>query len=106
MATCNEEIHVGDIGTAFRLNLLDDCLTAVDLTSYISLEVYFQKPDGTVLTKTGIPFGPPANGVVQYLTISGDLDTAGTWKIQAKVVLPGGTWSSSVEKFKVYTNLA
>ena len=106
MATCKEEIHVGDIGTAFRVTLLDDCLTAVDLTGFSSLEVIFQKPDGTNVTKTASVYeGLPQNGVVEYITIADDLDQVGTWKIQAKVVLPTGTWRSSIDKFKVYANL-
>jgi hypothetical protein len=29
----------------------------------------------------------------------------GKWKIQAKVALTTGTWSSNIETFRVYSNL-
>ncbi|MBT8448859.1 MAG: hypothetical protein KJO69_04170 [Gammaproteobacteria bacterium] len=104
MASCAEEIHVGDIGTVFRI-ALTDCDVAVDLTGATTLEIIFLKPDATSVTKTATLFGVATDGVIQYSTIADDLDTAGIWKMQAKITLPTGTWSSDVEKFRVYTNL-
>jgi len=39
------------------------------------------------------------------LTTAENVDMTGKWKIQAKVTLPTGTWSSNIEAFKVYPNL-
>jgi len=106
MASCGREVHVGDIGTAFRVTL-NDCDVVVDLTGQTTIEILFLKPDGTALTKTAsIYLGDPTLGIIEYLTVLGDLDQEGTWKIQGHVVLPTGEWHSDTEKFKVYTNLA
>jgi len=104
MATCIQEIHIGDIGTDFEIEL-KDCLTVVNISSATVKQIIFQKPTGEVLTKTAIFSTDGTDGKLRYITVANDLDLAGTWKIQAKVVLSSGTWSSNVEKFKVYSNL-
>ena len=105
MATCsNQEIHVGDIGTAFEVTL-EDCGSVVDLTGASSIQYIFATPSGATLTKVGNLLTDGTDGIVVYNTIADDLDEAGTWKIQVKVVLPTGTWSSNIEKFRVYPNL-
>lgn len=106
MASCKEEIHVGDIGTTFLITLTDDCTNAVDLTGWTTLSVYFEKPDKTSITRTAsISGGDPTLGLIEYATILDDLDQAGTWKVQAYVVLPTGSWKSNIDKFKVYPNI-
>jgi len=105
MATCGEEIHVGDIGTAFRVTLYD-CDVVVDLTGITTAEITFQKPDESTVTKTAsIYVGDPTLGVIEYITLANDLDQEGSWKLQAHVVIPTGEWRSDTEKFKVYANL-
>lgn len=104
MASCAEEIHEGDIGTIFTINLTD-CDVAVDLTGHTSLQIIFAKPDGTSVTKTASDSGTPTDGIITYTTISGDLDQDGVWRIQAKVTIPAGTFSSDIEKFRVYPNI-
>lgn len=102
MAT--REIHVGDIGTSFELTVYDDD-AVVDISTALDLKVLFLKPDGTVLTKSGVVLTDGTDGVVQYVSVDGDLDTAGRWEVQARVQLSTGTWSSDTHKFKVYANL-
>ena len=98
------EIHTYDIGTVFEVTLLDTDV-AVDVSAASSKEIIFLKPDGTSVTKTA-EFGTTGiDGIIKYTTIEDDLDTVGGWKLQAKVTLPTGTWSSDISKFKVYSNL-
>lgn len=99
-----QEIHVFDIGTSFELTVYED-ETVVNISSATTLEVLFQKPDGTVDTKTGVFLTDGTDGTVQYVTVSNDLNQTGTWKVQARVEFPTGTWSSDIQKFKVYANL-
>lgn len=99
------EIHLNDIGTAFRLTILDCDAVAIDISSAITKEILFQKPDGTSITQTATFLTDGTDGIVQYVTIANDLDQTGKWKIQAKVTLPTGTWSSNIETFRVYSNL-
>ena len=104
MPICTQEIHLNDIGTVFRLTIYDGS-SILDVSSASVKEIIFQKPDGTSVTKTAAFYTDGTDGIIQYTTIANDLDATGTWKIQAKVTLPGGTWSSCTQKFKVYANL-
>jgi hypothetical protein len=99
------EIHLNDIGTAFRLTILDCTDSFIDVSSALTKEIIFQKPDGTSVTKTASFYTDGSDGVIQYVTVADDLDTTGKWKIQAKVALTTGTWSSNIETFRVYSNL-
>ena len=103
------EIHLDDIGTAFRITLKDDDVI-VDLQATTVKNIIFTKPTvngiaGETVTKEAVFYTNGTDGVIQYITIADDLDVLGTWKIQAFITLPTGSWSSSIEKFKVYENL-
>jgi hypothetical protein len=104
MVTCVQEIHLGDIGTIFEIEL-KDCLNVLNISAATVKQIIFQKPTGASITKDASFSTDGADGKIRYVTVSGDLDVVGTWKIQAKVVLPTGTWSSNIDKFKVYSNL-
>lgn len=99
-----EEIHVGDTGTEFIVIAKSDTLV-LDISSATTKQLIFVKPDGTKLTKTATFYTNGTDGKLSYVTQSTDLDQQGSWKIQAKITLPSGTWSSSIGKFKVYANL-
>jgi len=102
--TCDAEIHVGDIGTAFEVTL-EDCDGIVDLTGVSTIEYRFKDPSGTTTLKSGSVLTDGTDGKVVYNTVDGDLPTPGGWELQVRVVLPTGTWHSNKEKFKVYPNI-
>ena len=45
------------------------------------------------------------DGKIKYTSVDGDFNEVGTWRIQAKVVMGGGTFRSDVGTFRVYENL-
>jgi hypothetical protein len=98
------DIQVNDIGTVFEILLTDEGI-ALDISSASEKVLYIKKPDGTVLTKTPTFVTDGADGKLQYAIIAEDLSLKGTYKLQAKITLPSGVWSSSVTSFKVLTNL-
>lgn len=98
------EIHVGDIGTVLRVTVQDDD-EVVDLSTATIKIIYLEKPAGTKLTKTAVFTTDGSDGKIQYVTIAGDLDAAGWWKIQAHVTLPAGSWYSDWQPFRVHANL-
>ena len=104
MATCGNEIHLYDIGTVFEVTLYE-CENTIDISVASTKKILFRLPDGSVLEKDGVFKTDGTDGILQYTTIEGDLIQKGTWKIQARITLPTGTWSSDTEKFKVYVNL-
>ena len=99
-----EEIHLDDVGTVFEVELQENDVT-LDISAATTKALLFQKPDGTVVTQTAAFTTDGSDGKIQYITVADDLDQSGNWKLQARVTLPTGTWSSSTSKFKVYGNL-
>jgi hypothetical protein len=100
------EIHVGDIGTTFEITMYDgDAI--VNLSGANTLQMFFLKPDGsTTLTKTATLVTDGTDGKLKYVTVANDLDTAGTWKIQARIQFDASNdWKSDISKFKVFPNI-
>jgi len=98
------EIHQNDIGTQFKCTIKDDT-TAVDVSSATTLQIIFTKPNGSQLTKDASFYTDGTDGIIYYNSVSGDLDTVGTWKLQGYVVLSSGSWKSDIKRFKVHRNL-
>ncbi len=93
--------HKNDIGTIFRFTIKDQDLNIVNIASATTLSVLFTKPDNTVVTKTGVLYTNGTDGIVQYITISGDLNLIGKWLAMVKVVIGTSTWSSDTIHFDV-----
>lgn len=104
MAT-TQEVHVGDIGTIFRVTLYDGT-SVVDLSSATEKLLVFQKPNRDSVAQTAAFYTDGTDGILQYQTVTDDLDMSGAWSIQAVVTLSSGKWSSSVGTFTVYDNIS
>lgn len=78
--------HVGDIGTVISFNTKED----LTLATVAALKV--EKPSGTQVTWTGYTADTTK---VEYITVAGDFDEAGTYKLHAYVELPSWTGSSN-----------
>lgn len=98
------EIHVNDVGTRFLATIKDDGVV-VDISTASSITMIFKKPDDEIVNKTGTPFSDGTDGKVYYDTLAGDLDEAGLYKLQAKVVLTNGTYYTDIYTFHVHCNL-
>jgi hypothetical protein len=105
--TCTnvDEVHINDIGTIFRMTLLDEDDNPVDLATTTQKQLIFKKPSGATLTKTAVFYTDGTDGIIQYTVVDGDLDELGEWKWQAYIVNPVGSWRSNIAKFRVYKNL-
>ena len=98
------EIHVGDIGTIFEVTLKDGT-AIVDVSGATAKSILLTDADNVVTEHTAAFKTDGVDGVIQYVTIAADLANAGGWKIQGRVTLATGTWSSDIAKFKVHANL-
>ena len=102
----SKNIHVGDIGTLFKVRIIDDILgTAIDISAATTKKIIFVKRD-----KSRVEFAADfttngSDGYIEYSTQSGDLDQAGSWRIQGKTIGPTYTNSSEVDSFLVLKNL-
>tara|TARA_Y100000296_G_C5025104_1_gene181858 strand:- start:45 stop:356 length:312 start_codon:yes stop_codon:yes gene_type:complete len=101
----SNEIHVNDVGTTFQLTFKDDG-SVVDISSASAITIMLQGPDDATLSKTGVLVNSGTDGKAKYVTVSGDLSSAGTWKLQGKLVFASTTYYSDVHTFMVHKNLA
>jgi uncharacterized protein involved in high-affinity Fe2+ transport len=98
------EFHVGDVGTALIATILDNG-TAMPLATATTLQYILRKPSGTEVTKTALLYTDGSDGKIKYITVAGDFDEAGHYKIQAYIVNPSGNWYTEIYTFRVYPNL-
>ena len=90
MTTCDPDIHVGDgpllwYFTVQTKNAAGVCV-AYDLSLAATLEVLFQKPDGTIVTRAAAAKTPPgADGIVAYTSPTTEFDVSGTWHVTARL---------------------
>lgn len=103
----NTIIHVGDVGTIFRLTITeDDETTAVDVSTATVKKIYFKKSDGTKVGKTAAFYTDGTDGIIQYAAIAADIDMAGIWQMQGYVEMPVGKYYSVKSRFTVHENLS
>ena len=98
------EIHVNDIGTSFTLTIKDGD-SAVDISSATTKKIVIKKPSGTKLSYSTAFVSDGTDGKMRYNVVSGDLDEAGTYKLQSYVIISDGTFYTDITSFKVYRNL-
>ncbi len=101
-----KEIHVGDVGTIFEVEITDQADAAVDISGATTKQIKFTKPVGTDVTQTAAFSGTGTDGKMRYLTVAADLSADGDWALQGYVVIPAGTWHTDVGTFKVLPNLS
>lgn len=90
------KIYVGDIGTEILLD------TGVNITTATVHNIKYKKPDGTTGTWTGTVKDFTK---ISYTVQAADLDQAGTYTLQAYVVMVG-YWSGETVTFIVYGDFA
>ena len=98
------QIQEGDIGTKLLVTITDND-AIVNISSATSLSIFIKKPDGSILTRTGTRQTDGTDGKMYYATVSGDIDTAGSYKLQGHVTLSNGSFYTSTVTFKVHLNL-
>ena len=98
------EIHLNDIGTQFLLSVKDGS-SAVDISSATTKQIIIKKPSGTKVTANTAFSTDGTDGKMYYNAVDGDLDEAGSYKLQGKVVISDGTFYTDITSFKVHRNL-
>ena len=101
------EIHKDDVGTRFLITVKDDgSLVNISGVSGGSVhQVSFRKPSDTIVERNATLQDYGISGVMFYDSVAGDLDEAGVYKLQAKVIIPSGTYYTDIYTFKVHSNI-
>lgn len=98
-------IHKGDVGTIFRLIVRDENDLIIDLDSAAIKYIYFQKPTGVKVQKPASFLTDGSDGILQYITQSGDIDMPGLWFVQGYVETSLGKFFTERVRFTVYDNI-
>lgn len=99
-----DKVFVGDIGTGFRGTFKEDSV-AVDISAATTKTISFEKPNGETIVRAGSFFTDGTDGILEYVTVDGDLDIGGDWRLQGRVIFGGWNGRSDIVKFKVFDNL-
>ena len=81
-------IHSGDKGTIIRMTIKDGG-TTVDVSSSSSVVFTAHPPQGSAKSWTATHNSDGSDGIDDYTTLAGDIDTEGEWQIQAIVSFSG-----------------
>lgn len=99
------KLHVGDVGTYFITTVKDENANAIDISTATSKIFTFKKPDSSNVLKTAIFQNDGSDGILQYVTVSGDLDTHGNWSLQAHIITPLEDFKTDIYDFRVERNI-
>ena len=109
MGCCVTNLHKNDIGTIIRVTVSEkdcDCILQIlDISGATTREFKLKKPSGATVTKSATFTTDGTDGQIEYVTVDGDLDEVGEWKLQVYLVLPSGSWRSNIGSFRVDGNL-
>ena len=98
-----ETIHMGVIGLALELEVLDETGAAVNLSAASVLQLKLRAPGGNTETYTAVLSGDGTDGKMRYVTTSTeDLDAAGTWTKQGYIEVGTFKGYTSRSTFEVY----
>ena len=96
--------QVNDIKLRLILTVVEDG-AALNISTCTSKTISLQSPSGVTTSFTASFLTDGSEGKIYYDTVSGDISSAGLWKIQGLVLIGGGTYYTTVESFRVYTNI-
>lgn len=97
-------VHKGDYGWRGTIVFQQDG-TALDISSYTTLQFILLKPDGSEDTKTAGFATDGTDGVIEYTFVSGDIDQAGKWKVQGRIAKAGTQLTTDYHTFHVHLPL-
>lgn len=98
------EIHVGAVGLIFRRTIKIDG-AVVDLSEATTKQFIFRKPDGSLLPVDAVWTNGGTDANAEYVTVAGDIDQVGEWRLQARLVMPNFNELSDIDIFQVKGNL-
>lgn len=99
------ELQKDDAGTTLSVTIKRDG-AALDISDTTTRTIIIRKPSGTVDSHAGSFYTDGSDGIITYSITAGDIDEAGEYTIQGKIITDAGTWYSDIEPFWVRDNLS
>lgn len=102
----SNQLFAGDVGAVISIEVIDLATgNPLDISGATVKKLYFTKPLGAKVNKTAEFTTDGTDGKIEYTTIAGDLDTAGTWHVQGYVEIPGRKFYTEINTMEVLDNL-
>ena len=99
-----EKIRLGDIGTSFQ-SQIKEAGAVVPIDGATTLEMVFRKPSGTKVTQTASVLTDGLDGILKYVSLSGDIDEYGEWEYWGKVTFSASqVFEATKDVFEVVKN--
>lgn len=98
-------IHLNNIGTVFSVTVYDETNTLVNVSGASVAEMLFYLPDTTIYTRSGVLQNAGISGVMQYTSVSGDLNQIGMWRYQGHITYGGRNLYTDITDFRVSNNI-
>ena len=105
MTSTLSRINLGEVGTTFRISLVDDSGEVIDVSTASPIKIFFKKPHGTKIAKEASFYTDGSDGIIQYESQIGDIDFAGQWFMQGYVEIEGDKFFSEISAFWVDNTL-
>ena len=98
----------GDYGSTIFRTILKEDHSARDISTATTKSLVFRKPGGSVVTKSMSFVSDGTDGQLKYVLATGDIDEAGEWEMQVRVVLntSDADFRTKIEKFTVAEAIA
>ena len=102
----NTYIQQNDVGVAVQIQIVqNDGKTPVNLSTDTGLTIDMYRPDGSNLSYPASFVNSGSDGLIQYISQSGDFSIAGLYKIQAAYLVGGNIKHTDTGSFLVNRNL-
>ncbi|NIQ01599.1 MAG: hypothetical protein GWM98_15440 [Nitrospinaceae bacterium] len=98
------DLQKDSVGVTLQVTVQENGV-AVDISAATTRQIIITKPDRSKLTKTATFVTDGSDGKIQYVTVAGDLDLAGTYSLQAFVITPAGEYYTEITNLFVAKNL-
>ncbi len=101
-----DSIHVGDVGTELLISLTENGV-AKDISDMTTREFFLKPPEnGTLKTVTASFKTDGTNGQLTYNLVSGNIDVAGRWEVEAHIAKTGADYASEIGFFNAIARLS
>lgn len=95
----------GAIDTYIRYQVLDEAGLPKDIGGATVKQLIFGRPNKTTFIVDATLFTNGADGILQYITVDGDLVPYGRYQVQANLRMPGFNGPTGVATFPVLKNI-
>ena len=99
------DVQANSFGWNMDLRMIDQLSSPVNISTATTCDYVAKKPSGSKITVAATFITDGSDGRLRREIAQGDIDEAGTWRVQAHVITPTQDLWSSVLIFEVKGNL-